>query len=477
MSNAWRAVHSSGTHRTALKQCALLGLLLNLSMAGGPASAIQVGSLTVEGTLTSASGFETGTQISDLAAETLALGLGTSATFPRFGLAGYTLTDVFVSFTLSHHSTASISSYDYLDATHGHTLEVSGSLGAVLDSLTVAAKVFDFSGDADLSGCAQEIDPEATIACAASDVSESGSLSFEIATDDLSAFIGAGNVEALASAGSAFTFGVSTPFFHPIDGRIDGTIQFDALRIHYGYICLKDLDDLDACRDSGDDGGEVPEPGSIFLLAAVLLAVRAVRTNGLRRHPPSSGTRLMTTLLAAAISLPLTARAVTVEGTVALRADTLDLGAFGLSFLPPDAFLARFRATYVDSAIPDPKHASATLDAFDLEIGTAHWDESMPHGALTVLLADGLIKGMETWITSTTPHPDLSFFLPASAGRWVAHDLVGDLDHGSISGTYEISDQTRVVPEPVVLVLVLTAVLMPLCRYHRFPVAIPGTGA
>lgn len=280
-----------GRARTMARAAAAVAVLALFEL-GTPAWAIEIGSLTLNGTLASSSDFATGTQLDHLQPVNLSLGLSTTGLLPRFSLAGYELTDVFVAFSLSAHSAGEITSYPYLEHTQGHLLEVAGNLGVVLDDVTIAGKQFDFLGPPDLAGCPQEIAPETTIPCGAAAVGDNGSLSFQLASDDLSAFIGAGTVDVVGRAGTSFLFSVSTPFFYPIDGRVDGTVAFDSLRVRYGYICLRDPNDLNACAEGGGGGdGTIPEPGSWVLLASAALATLARRRKTRAREFPFAGGR------------------------------------------------------------------------------------------------------------------------------------------------------------------------------------------
>lgn len=266
-----------GRARTMARAAAAVATLALLQL-GTPAWAIEIGSLTLDGTLASFSDTRAGTQLNGNQPVNLSLGLSTTGLLPRFSLAGYELTDVFVAFSLSSNGAAEIASDAYLEHTQGHLLEVMGSLGVVLDDVTIAGKGFDFAGPPDLAGCSQEIAPETTIPCGAAAVGDTGSLSFQLASDDLSAFIGAGTVDVVGRAGASFLFSVTTPFFYPIDGQVDGAVAFDSLRVRYGYICLRDLEDLNACAEGGGGGdGTVPEPGLLVLLASAALAALAGR--------------------------------------------------------------------------------------------------------------------------------------------------------------------------------------------------------
>jgi hypothetical protein len=163
-------------------------------------------------------------------------------------------------------------------------------------------------------------------------------------------------------------------------------------------------------------------------------------------------------LIMVAVAMPMGASAtVIVQGTLDLHVDQFQPGAFGLSAIPSAPFQAHFRLAYVGGGTPDPAEFPALLEDFDFALGNAQWDETLPHSGLKVLEAGGLIQGIELFITYTTPHPDLSFFLPASPGQWEAHDLIGSVDNGTIGGTYQITAQ--VVPEPPMLPLVLTGLL------------------
>ena len=144
-------------------------------------------------------------------------------------------------------------------------------------------------------------------------------------------------------------------------------------------------------------------------------------------------------------------------GTLSMSVDHLDLGAFGLTELSlSEPFQADFSVAFVGGGTPDPTEFPAFLEDFDLTIGNAHWDETMPYTDLRVLVQGDTLLGLQVRLTDTRPdHPDLSFLLPSSPGTWEAHDLINGIDHGKIGGTYSI-DATRVVPEPASLVLLAT---------------------
>ncbi len=269
-----------------VSRTAAVATALALSHAGMPAGAVEIGSLTLDGTLASFSDFATGTQL-DNDPVLLTRGLSATGLLPQFSLAGYLLTDVFVAFTLSGNATASITSRAYLAHTQGHPIDVVGNLSVVLDDVAIAGKQFAFPVAPDLDGCSQDAIAESTtIPCGAVEVSDDGSLSFTIAADDLAAFIGAGTVDVVGRAGTGFSFSVEGFPFYPIDGQLDGTVAFDFLRVRYGYICERNPDDLDACADDGGGGnGTVPEPGSLALLAAGALAMLA------RYRRPQRGVR------------------------------------------------------------------------------------------------------------------------------------------------------------------------------------------
>lgn len=154
------------------------------------------------------------------------------------------------------------------------------------------------------------------------------------------------------------------------------------------------------------------------------------------------------------------------RGIVELGVDHFDPGAFGLSVLSPGTtFVGRIGLAVGGGGTPDPSTRPATLDDFELTIGNASWDETMPHSDVMVRVVKGLLVGIEVFITETRPeHPDLLFHLPASPGTWEALDLVDGVDHGRIGGTYRLLAR---VPEPGALVL-LAAGLMGLAGAIRW---------
>lgn len=269
-----------------MKRTLLATALVAACHLGTPAWAngIDIGSLTLDGTLNSASD-SASSQIWTTEPTALPLGLNVTGTIPKFNLGGYKLTDVFASFTLSNHSTATITSLGYdPDQINGNLLVVSGNLGASVARVNISDKVFNFAGGPDFDGCQQGIFPNETIACGAASVFESGSLSFDL-NDDLSPFIGFGTVDILGLGGAALTYW--SDFAFPIEGRVDGTIAFDALSVHYGYVCLSDLSNLDACAGGGGNGnggnGTIPEPASLALFGGGVMAMLAARRRRLLR--------------------------------------------------------------------------------------------------------------------------------------------------------------------------------------------------
>jgi hypothetical protein len=144
------------------------------------------------------------------------------------------------------------------------------------------------------------------------------------------------------------------------------------------------------------------------------------------------------------------AEAVTIEGTLDLATTHFDPGAFGLSAAP--ALQAHFRVAFVGGGSPDPTDLDAVLQDFDLTIGNAHWDETMPYTGMRVLAQGDTLLGFQVLITDTKPeHPDLSFLLPTSPGLWEAHDIINQTDNGKIGGVYSIN--AAPVPEPATFAL------------------------
>ena len=98
------------------------------------------------------------------------------------------------------------------------------------------------------------------------------------------------------------------------------------------------------------------------------------------------------------------------------------------------------------------------LQYFRLRICDTMWDETMP-GDIQFQLKDGLVTGASARLTDTMPaHPDMSLMLPASPGTWEALDQRGDVNHGTIAGTYSLRDGV-VVPEPTTICLLALGAL------------------
>jgi len=163
-------------------------------------------------------------------------------------------------------------------------------------------------------------------------------------------------------------------------------------------------------------------------------------------------------LIGFAILFPIPARAMTIEGILSLSIDHFDLGAFGLSEVGlSEPLQAPFRVAFVGGGSPDPAEVPAFLQDFDLTIGNAHWDETMPYTDMRVLAQGATLLGFQVFITVTKPdHADLRFLLPASPGVWEAHDIVNQNDNGKIGGTYSIIGTVAAIPEPTTLVLLAT---------------------
>ena len=166
-------------------------------------------------------------------------------------------------------------------------------------------------------------------------------------------------------------------------------------------------------------------------------------------------------LLGLVLTFSIPASATTIQGTLKLvgtitpGSSTPLIPPFGLteiSLTQPFKGQAQFSVTFLGGGSPDPAELPASLLAFDLTIGNTHWDASMPHSDVKVLVQGESLLGLEMIITDTIPHPDLSFFLPFSPGTWEAHDWDGITDHGTISGTYQVN--ATAVPEPTTILLV-----------------------
>jgi len=109
---------------------------------------------------------------------------------------------------------------------------------------------------------------------------------------------------------------------------------------------------------------------------------------------------------------------------------------------------------------------NASFSYFRLRIGDTMWDETMP-AAIQFQVNGGLVTGASGPYTVTRPeHPDLSFALPASPGTWEALDERGDVNRGTIAGTYSLRDGV-VIPEPASLSLFGLGVLAMMRRRRR----------
>jgi hypothetical protein len=165
-------------------------------------------------------------------------------------------------------------------------------------------------------------------------------------------------------------------------------------------------------------------------------------------------------LLGLVLTVSSPASATTIQGTLELVGTImpgsstpliLPFGLMEISVTEPFQGQAQFSVAFVGGGTPDPAELPASLLAFDLTIGNTHWDANMPHSDVEVLVQGDSLLGLEVFLTDTTPHPDLSFFLPSSPGTWEAHDWDGITDHGTIRGTYQVN--ATVVPEPTTMLL------------------------
>ena len=154
-----------------------------------------------------------------------------------------------------------------------------------------------------------------------------------------------------------------------------------------------------------------------------------------------------------------------VEGYIDLWAETIDqmnsVPPFGVDPAMASDGVVDFSAAIIagfnaPDAEGDGKADDGLYDAhlqhFRLRIGDTEWDETMP-GNIQFQANGGLVAGVSVVLTVTVPsHPDLSLALPASPGTWKALDERGDVNHGTIAGTYALRDGV-VVPEPAGLCL------------------------
>lgn len=133
--------------------------------------------------------------------------------------------------------------------------------------------------------------------------------------------------------------------------------------------------------------------------------------------------------------------------------------------------IARFTAPTTTAGEAADGLYDVAVQHFLLQIGDTTWDDTMP-GTMQFEVIGGVVTGVLGTVTLTMPaHPDLLLALPASPGTWEALDKRGNVDLGTVTGTYALRD--GVVPEPMtacLLVLGGLAVIRRRAQVVRRPV-------